>query len=106
MLDTERRLRDLIKVGRGYKRIDEKYIDDYKSFVRHYTGNLTEIVQEKRLPLIGLGHLECEKILEVINPELTKEVEWFKDVSAVLKEWHNNIVTAMNDLGLKYYTGE
>lgn len=106
MLDTEKRLRDLIKIGQGYKYIEGKYIDDYKTFVRHYTGTLNDIVKNKTLPLIGLGHIECEKILEIINPELQKEIEWFKSVSAVLKEWHNNIVIAMNDLGLKYYTGE
>lgn len=71
------------------------------SFSRAFAGKVKDVV-ELRNPL-SLHSLiyEIDKVLEIINPILTVEIEWLKKLKNSIKLFHNEIVIANRLLGIK-----
>jgi hypothetical protein len=73
----------------------------YKGFIRSYTGRITQMVELKN-PLTGGSIVyDIDRILEIINPALDAEIEWFKELQNAVKLWCNEKVIANRLLGLK-----
>lgn len=92
MTQAEQQVMAIVKDGQSGK---------YKGFVRSYTGRITTMVKLKN-PLDG--HLivdDINRILEIINPELTGEIQWLKEMQLAVKLWCNEKVIANRLLGLK-----
>lgn len=73
----------------------------YKGFIRSYTGRITQMVYLKN-PLDGGSIVyDIDSILEIINPELTGEIEWLNKLQNAVKLWCNEKIIANRLLGLK-----
>jgi hypothetical protein len=92
MTKADQALIDIVKDGQSGK---------YKPFVRTYTGEITKVVKMKN-PLCGsIIVSDIERILEIMNPELTGEVAWFKALKKELKLWCNEKIISNRLLGVK-----
>lgn len=73
---------------------------EYKSFIRAFTGRVTQVVELKN-PLPGSMLVDdIERILEIINPDLQREITWLKELKKSLEAWCNEKIIANRILGL------
>ena len=92
MTQAEKQVMDIVKDGQSGK---------YKGFIRSYNGRITTMVKLKN-PLDGhLIVIDIDRTLEIINPELTAEINWLKELQLAVKIWCNEKVIANRLLGLK-----
>lgn len=92
MTKVEQDLTDIVKDGQSGK---------YKHFVRGYTGRVTQILKLKN-PLDGSSLVyDIDSVMEILNPELEAEKQWFIGLQKALKLWVNDKIMSNRALGLK-----
>lgn len=95
MLQTELNLVDIIKKGQS------GIYDETAAFIRNFTGEVRTVIEGKN-PLNGQILIDkIDKILQIVNPALDKEIAWFKEAKIAIKLWVNDIVIANRILGIK-----
>lgn len=73
---------------------------DYKPFIRSFTGRVTQVVELKNpLPASMLVD-DIDRIFDIMNPELHREITWLKELQEALKAWVNEKVTTNRLLGI------
>lgn len=89
----------LIDIANDGQSDEKKY--KAEAFTRFFAGRVKDVAK-LRNPL-GLGSLvfEVDKYIEMINPELTPEIEWLKKLQTAIKLFHNEIIIANRLLGIK-----
>ena len=101
MTIIEKNIIDSIKDGQYYNYLEGKYIDDYKPLVRKYAGIIREALNTKNPVTVSCVIFDIEQILDIINPKLTKEIDWFNKMSNLLKKWTNDRILTHRVLGIK-----
>ena len=102
MTIIEENIISLIKDGQHYNHVvGGKYIDDYKPFVRMYAGIVRDALNTKNPLTVSSIIFDIERVLGIINPELTKEIDWFNKMSNFLKKWTNDRILTHRLLGIK-----
>jgi hypothetical protein len=91
MIKEEQDLIDLVENGQSGK---------YSGFARYFSGGIQNLVELKN-PLSGSVMIdEINRILDIINPKLKSEIEWFKKVQSAIKLWCNEKVITNRILGI------
>lgn len=92
MTETEKNLDKIKKDGQSGK---------YKAFIRHYTGRIAQVIDLKN-PLDGsILVYDIDRVLEIIDPNLTIEADWFRMLQKALKLWVNEKIITNRLLGIK-----
>lgn len=92
MTAIDQKIYDIIKDGQTGK---------YKGFIRSFTGRVRQVIILKNPLPASILVYDIDRLLEIIDPKLIAEQEWFKSLQSLLKEWHNEKVIANRLLGLK-----
>lgn len=96
MTKIEKDLIDIANEGQTDKKI---FIGE--AFTRAFAGRVKDVAKLRNpIVLHGLVY-EIDKILEIINPALTPEIEWLVILKSAIKLFHNEIIIANRLLGIK-----
>ncbi len=101
MTTLEKNIIDLIKDGQYWICHEGKYIDNYKTLVKKYAGIVRDELNTKNPVSMSCLIYDIDQILEIINPKLTKEIDWFNKMSMLLKKWTNDRILTHRSLGIK-----
>lgn len=95
MIKTEQALVEIIKNAQS------GIYDKNAWLIRHFSGEITKVIELKN-PLLGeLLVLDIGRFLQIINPTLEEEIQWFQDAKKGIQFWVNDIVIANRLLGIK-----
>ncbi len=75
--------------------------DKNATLIRYFSGNIRNVIELKNPLSAGTLMREIDKFLQIINPSLQQEIEWFKEAKKLLQLWVNDIVMSNRLLGIK-----
>lgn len=95
MIKTEENLITIIEKGQS------GIYDKNAWLIRQFAGSIRTVIKLKN-PLDGeLLLIDIDKYLQIINPEFSKEIQWFYEAQDAIKLWINDIVIRNRILGIK-----
>ena len=95
MIHTEKKLIDIIKRGQS------GVYDKTAGLIRSFTGEIKKCIESKNPLNAELLIYQLDYFLEIVNPSLEKEIDWFNEAKDGLKLWSNDIVATNRLLGIK-----
>ena len=101
LLVLEKNIIDLCEAGQVANCVDGKWVDDYKPYVRGFAGRIKDEMKIKNPLDLVITVRYIDKVLEIINPELLKEIEWFKNIRKALVLYTNDRIKTNRILGIK-----
>lgn len=95
MIKTEQDLIAIINKGQS------GLYDKNAGLIRSFSGDIRTVIKLKN-PLNGdILVNKIDNFLQIINPDLHKEILWFKEAQDALKLWVNDVVISNRILGIK-----
>jgi hypothetical protein len=96
MTPVDKDLFDIIKDGQTDEPDNKR-----KGFVRKFAGRVRDMVELKN-PLCGnILVYDIDNIIEIIDPKLRYEIDWFNKLKIATKRWCNDKIISNRVLGLK-----